>query len=90
MPFLLQMQGKMLLLLLILSGYEEQLGFKDLECPLKKKFKKKFICKQCNNGLDRNQTNLQCMFIFPSATTCATAKRSEKYQNVHLVFAPCS
>lgn len=40
MSFLLQMQGKMLLLLLILSGYEEQLGFKDLECPLKKKFKK--------------------------------------------------
>lgn len=45
--------------------------------------KKKVICEQCNNSLDRNQNNLQYLFYFPSATTYVTATRSEKYQNVH-------
>lgn len=48
-----------------------------------KVFKKKVICEQCNNSLDRNQNNLQYLFYFPSATTYVTATRSEKYQNVH-------
>lgn len=45
--------------------------------------KKKIICEQCNNSLDRNQNNLQYLFYFPSATTYVTATRNEKYQNVH-------
>lgn len=47
------------------------------------KKKKKVICEQCNNSLDRNQNNRQYLFYFLSATTYVTAKKSEKYQNVH-------